>query len=378
MAIINELLSLSVVTGIVSRIAAPGDVLQRAFGVQIGGPNITPVSGRSYSYDIFDVVRDSAKGRRPGTGPAVVAPNPVGKQNQTIPRQYEKLPLTYELLHNLRALGENAGIRDTMGKKYIDKQAAEMKRRCNNFRELIMAGLLTKGLIYFRYDGDDLIPTMTSPSTGDTMDFLIPAGNKTKLDMLGAGDIIATSWDNAAAPIPTDIFQINEAFMALTGEMLAHVWLPSPVWMNVLKNTDVRNLAGSANKPFATFDTVNQAEGVNENGKRTSLLEATLAFCPWVKWHVYDGYLNDDGTLTRLLPVTQATFTIEPDGQWFRGVEGSEPVKVNPMAPVEEAFGFASWVREWDEPARYELHTLQNWLPELNRPKGIAIGLVVY
>lgn len=382
MPLLNQLQSLSVVTGIVSRVAAPGDVLQRILGVQIGGPNITQVPGRAYSYDIFDFSRDAAIGRRPGVGPSVVAPVPVAKQNQTISRQYEKLPLMYETLHNLRAIGENAGVRDTMGKRYIEKQAVEMKRRANNFRELWAAALLTKGLLYFRYDADDLIPTLTAPNGtttfGDTLDFLVPSGNKSKLDMLGGGDIIGVSWDDVAAPIPNDLFQINEAFMALTGQMLAKVILPSPVWLNVLKNTDVRNLAGSANRPFAQFEVVSEGPGTNESGVKTSLMIARLPFCPWIEWHVYDGFLNVDGTLTRLLPVTQATFMIEPDGSWLKGIEGSEPVKRNPLDPATEWFGFGSWIREWDEPARYELHSLQNFLIELNRPKGIAIGTVVY
>lgn len=375
MAILQELQSLSVVTGIVSRIAAPGNVLQKFFNMDIGNPAVEKVSGRAYSYDIFDNIRDAANGRRPGTGPAVVAPVPSGRQTQVFPRQYEKMPMTYELLHNLRSLGQNAGIRDKMGKVYIEKQAMQMKRRANNFRELMIGALLRQGTIGFQYDGsgDDLIPVFTVSGPGDTYDFLIPSGNKSTLNMTGGGAIISALWSNVGTDIPSQIFAINAAFQNLTGQTLRHIFVPTAVWMMVLQNTAVRNLAGSANKPFADFAMLPNS---NEDGQPVGLMSAQLGFCPWVQWHVYDGGLNVNGTYTQLLPINQATFTIDLDGGWIKGVEGSEPVKENPIAPAIEQFGFTSWIREWDEPARLELHSLQNFLIELNTPKGIAIGTV--
>lgn len=374
--ILRDLLAPSVVTGIISRIQAPGDVLQRHFGLNIGGSRVEQVSGRQYSYDILDYTRAVATGRRPATGPAVIAPVPVAKQNVTIPRAYEKLPLSYEMLHNIRQLGANAGQRDTMGTKYVERQFTEAKRRHNNWREIAVAALLRQGTLSFRYDApDDLTPVYTlGGSPGETIDWLIPAAHKTKLNMTGDGDIIGTTWSNAAAPIPQDIFQINAAFQQATGSMLQHAYMNSVIWNYVITNTDVRNLAGSSNKPFAEFKLTGDS---NPDGVKTGLFSARFDWCPWVEWHVYDGGLEVDGTYSKFLPDTLATFSIE-HGPWLKGIEGSEPRKTNPMSPAEEVFGLDSWIREWDEPARLELHCLQNFMIELNTPKSLAIGTVVF
>lgn len=371
--LLRDLLAPSVVTGIISRIQAPGDVLQSHFGIGIGGPNNEQVNGRQYTYDILDYSRAVATGRRPATGPAVIAEQPVARQNVTIPRAYEKLSLSYEKLHNIRQLGANAGTRDKQGAIYLEKQGMEAKRRHNNFREIMLGALLRQGKMYFRYDApDDLTPVYSAPSVGDTIDWLLPAGNLTTLNMDGSGAIIDVLWSNNASLIPTHIFKINSCFQNLTGAMLEHVYLNSVVWNYVLQNTAVRNLAGSANQPFAKFELTSN---VNADGVKTGLMSARFNWCPWIEWHVYDGGLEVDGTYTQFLPVNTATFCIG-HGPWMKGIEGSEMRKTNPMAPAEEVFGFNSWIREWDEPARVELHNLQNFFIELNTPKSLAIGTV--
>lgn len=373
--ILRDLLAPSVVTGMITRVFGGSDTLQRFWGMEIGSSQVTPVSGRQYSYDIFDHTRSVALGKRPGTAPGVVAPFPVAKQNNTFPRAYEKMPLDYEKLHNLRELGANAGVRDRIGAKYLEEQMKQLKRRQNAFREIQLVGLMQQGSVCFKYqDPDELVPCLTlGGNPGDTVDFLVPSGNKTQLNMLGSGNILDLTWTNVAARIDTHIFNINAAFQNLVGRQLEHVWLTSAMWLNVLQNTAVRNLSGSANQPYASFAVVSEQ---NVDSQQTAHFEARFNWCPWVTWHVYDGVIEIDGTVTKCLGDTKAVFTIGREGGWLKGMEGSEMRKINPIAPAEEVFGFDSWIREWDEPARIELHSLQNFAIELNTPKGLAIGTV--
>ena len=58
---------------------------------------------------------------------------------------------------------------------------------------------------------------------------------------------------------------------------------------------------------------------------------------------------------------------------------------VNVDAPVREwrkgygtERGFHAWLREWDEPARVELHTINNIVPELTVPKALAFADLVF
>lgn len=383
MAVLSDLLAPSVVTGIVSRIYAPGDILQRFFGMQIGGPNVDQVPGRAYSWDIFDNVRDAAYGRAPATGPANVAPNPVGRQTNTFPRSYEKVPVSYELLNNLRTIGKNAGQRDKMGAAYLENQARYVKTRANNFRELLLAALLTQGTISFQFAGDNWLPVFSlGANAGLTISWQVPSGNllinggfAAGLNMTGAGNIVTAAWSNASTDVIGQLVAISQAFQQLVGAPLARVMTDSTVWLYVLKNTGVQNLAGSANTGYAEYEYLG-GQDRGPDGNKVSMFRARIKALPWLEWVICDAGLNVNGTFTRFWNGRYATFMIEHDPMWLKMQEGSEPVKENPIAPAVEQFGFHSWLREWDEPARIELHALQNVIPELRIPKALAIAAV--
>jgi hypothetical protein len=72
MATLQEILSPSVVTGVISRIRTPQSRLQNFFGMQLGGANNNPIGRRYFSWDIFDKTRQVAQMRAPGTGPSRV------------------------------------------------------------------------------------------------------------------------------------------------------------------------------------------------------------------------------------------------------------------------------------------------------------------
>jgi hypothetical protein len=373
MAIDFNLLTPSVVTGLVSRLFRQGNVMQRFFGFEIGGPNVTQVSGRSHSWDIYDRTRIPAKGRAPGTGPGTRAANPVGRQVATIARAYEKVgDISYEKLNNIRVLGENAGSRDKLGIQYLENQAITVRDYHDNFREFLTWGMV-QGSCGFSISGDDWIPVLSSPDI--TIDYKMPSGNKSQLNMLGAGDIISATWATAGTDIPTHLDKINTAFMQLVGAPLAFVITDSTVWRTVLKNTQVQNQAGSVNTAYIDFE---QTEDRNSNGQLTGLRRARIKAYPWLEWIIWDGTLNINGTETGLFGGTKACFGIRPDKSFCQMVEGSEPVKESPWAPAVERFGSHFWLREWDEPARVELHGISNCLPEMRIPKGLAFGTVIF
>lgn len=385
MGILSNVLAPSVVTGIVSRIYTPQSVLQRYFGMQIGGPNVNQISGRAYAWDIFDNVRSLARGRAPATGPASVAPNPVGRQTNTFPRAYEKMALSYELIANIRTLGQNAGTRDRMGATYLDEQARIERIRHDNFREAQLGLLLNNGKFSVRFQGDDWIicPSRSGGVAGYDVDYLVPSGNKSSsIPGLApiSGNIIDASWATASTHIPKHLDQINQAFQNLVGAPLGLVLTDSTVWRYALSNTDVINMGGSANMAYAQYE---MEPLTGPDGQKVGMFVGVLKAVPWLKWLILDNGLEiDDGTgtgsapFTRWYDGTKATFMIDYDPYWMRFQEGSEPVKENPMAPAVERFGFHSWLREWDEPARIEIHTLQNCIPEMRIPKGLMIAKV--
>lgn len=377
MAVAQNLLAPSLVTGIVSRIHTPANPISKFFGGQIGGPRVKKVPGRTYSYDIMDNVRTIAKGRQPAVGPATHAPAAIGRQTQTFLRSYEKTALDYEMLHNIRTLGKNAGERDRMGGEYLERQAYQQKLRQDHFREYLFGMLVTAGAAYFKFDGEDMIPVTTlSGVTGETYDWLVPAANKTKLNMLGAGDILAATWATAGTDIPSHLDNVSMAFQQLVGLPLAYIMTDSTVWNAVLNNTKLQAQGGSVNAVFAEYTVMEEFK--DKEGQVINVFKARLKARPWITWIIVDTGLEINGTYTKWFDGTKATFMVDPTALMLQTVEGSELVKDSPSSPAVERFGFHAWLREWDEAARVELHSLQNLLIELPIPKGIALGTCIY
>lgn len=398
MAVVSDLLAPSVVTAIVSRIWAPGSALQKMMGLEIGSERNERTSGRAYSWDIFDHPRTIAIGRAPGVGPAAIPVNPVGRVSGTFPRAYEKVIVPYELLANLRTIGKNAGERDKMGAAYLEQQARYVKTRMGNFREIMLAGLLTQGSWYMQFSangGDDWFPVMTIGSNlGIQVNYQVPSGNlgnqngawSANLNPTGGGNIISAVWSNTATDIPSQLDQINQAFQNLVNAPLGVAITNSTVWRYLLKNTQIINQAGSANTPYAEYD---YEEMRNEDGTRIGVFKGRLKAIPWLEWWIYDGGLETGGlpnfgsgsptaSYGAFYPATNpiVTFLAEPWRYYLKFMEGSEPVKDSPAAPAVERFGTHAWLREWDEPASVSLHCLTNCIPQLQIPKALMIGQV--
>lgn len=378
-----SILTPSIVTKIVSRIKTPGGVFSRWFGFNVGGPNVEQVPGRVYSYDLYDNVRSVARGRLPGSPAGTTSANPIGNVQVTLARSAEKLPLTYDKVNQIRQLGGNAGTRDGMGQKYIDRQAMTLKQRQENFREFITCGAIFNGGVYgFYQNGDDLVPTLDRSGTLISVDHRIPSSNiltggsfAPGLQMGTGSDIITASWATASTDIPLQLEGVNIGFMAQVGAPLKYIFVDPITKMYILQNDKVRQLAGTAATPFATYERLPLK---NPDGSESSLETFTLKGCPNYVFigcaHRLDLATGNATTVasTQMLKDSYATFMIEPDKTWFQFIEGTEIVKENDLAAAVERTGFHAWVMEKADPARFELHTLQNVGLEINVPKGLG------
>lgn len=384
---IMSILTPSVVTKIVSTIRPPGSVLSKFFGFEIGGKNVMSVAGKTYTYDIYDHVRDVARGRIPGAASGAVALNPVGNVSITLAKSAEKIGLDYNTLLQIRTLGANAGTRDVMGRRYVENQLKTLRQRQDNFREFVTAGALCNGGVYgFFQSGDDLIPTLDTSGTFISVDHRIPSTNKlvggsfaAGLTLDSGGNLITAAWSNTSTDIVGQLLDIEAAFDGLVGSPLRKIITSNSVWKNVLANTSVRNAAGSSNTPFAQYENM----GVkNPDGTDAGVFRVVLRGLPQFEWILVNSRVRlAESSATNLvtkpvMPADYCTFMIEPDGQWFQMVEGSEIVKDNDLAPAVEREGFYSWLMEKADPARFEAHALQSVGLEINVPKGIAFARV--
>lgn len=370
---LHQLLGSVTVTRAISRIKTPLSRFQTFFGMQPGGSATTDIGGKNFGYDIFNRTRAIATGRPPGTGPASRAPQVVGHVSAAAYRAHEKMLLEEERIFRTRPLGGNWGEVDERGQRYVTRQEGHLAQLFRNNREF-MVSRMCRGSFMVKIQGESWIPVDTGGHF--TVDFQVPSGNKSQLNMLGGGDIINVSWATvASADIPMDCLQINAAFEQLHGRPLRHVWINSTLLGSVLANTALQNLAGTANRVFTSFNPsgVPGPDGIEDTG-------FTVVFegLPWVTWHVYDGGLDVDGTFTKFIPDTAAIFLPDPSPDWAEFYNGSEVVAENVMSAGDVRYGLSAWTTRVIDPAGFELKSLDIGLPVLYIPNCIAYGTVVF
>ncbi len=394
---LNDLLAPQVIIDVVSRIREGQGRLGRWLGFQpnrydpdnvaLSGPNTVAGNVRNVSFRLFDYSRTIAKARAPGTGPATVAPNPVGSVNVECARFHIKIPLSYEQLGNLSpVVGPNSQI-DPGGQDYLTRQETFIAWNFNNAVELMSTGMMQDNL-WFQQSGDNWNPVIGDPGSGVRFQvpFQIPSGNKSQLNMLGSGNIITVTWSNSGAPIIKNLMAIKAAFAQLTGYALTDIWINSLTWYNVVTNTEVRNTAGSSNTPFAEYDM--QPE-MGFDGLPSGGYQAILRGDPTVTWHITDEVLatgtdvdpvhnqtGSTGTIVKMVPDNMAFFCTKPSSMWTRMYHGAEYVVENPGMPGALRKGYYFWKEYVTQPSAVDLIGLLNCVPLLYIPTIIAPATV--
>lgn len=374
-----DLLRPNPINKVKSRLEVTDTVLQNMFGAGLpaweGEPenpnasNVTQGRGRQFAYDVFNKTRRVATARAPGQTSGTVAPQKVGTVTGVYPRSAERMELLYEKIHNLRPIGGPAGEIDAAGQNYIKKQAKSLKQAHANWREFQIAAMF-RGSYTYTVVGDDMYHDFSGGSI--TIPYGIPAGNLGQLDMLGAGNIINTSWANPAADILGDLAQIETAFQWLHGRPLKSVVVNSVVMSYVLDNTGIKNRSGSSNTPYEEYKVA--------DGGRDNNLFIRLKAKPELKWYVVNEVLDVGATptTTKLIADTQATFLPDINDEWFEYEEGSEIVVEKWSGTTVERHGSYFWANPIDDPAGYELRAVSNGFPILYVPAAIATGTVVF
>lgn len=358
------------ITRVISQIRTPRSKFSNFYGLGIGGPNVQSPGGPEIGWDTFNESRQMARGRPVGMGPGTARLNPTGHVSATVYRSHEKSKILQSRLFRTRQLGTSGfqgATLDSRGQSHLTQQEKALGQRFKNSREF-MAAKMFQGGFDIKSQGEDWLPV--SSGSGDIpIDFQIPAGNKTQLDMLGAGDIISLTWANAAALVMDDLIDINAAFENLHGWPLQHVWLNSVTFKPLTSNTQLTTAAGTANVFFDRF--INEEAGFPD-------LQVVFKAIPWVVFHIYDAVLEEVDTKTKIIPDNTAIFTPSPDAEWLEWQEGSEIVAENRQDMGTERFGFWSWMERITQPAAWELIGVDNGLPALYVPTAVAFGTVIF
>lgn len=386
-ASMDQMLGVTFTTGAISRVAAASSVITRKFGMTGGAPGeggvrgnrVRTVGHRRGGYDIFNDTRAVGRSTAPGAPAAVSTRQATGRVNYEIPRMHDSLTLSAEELHNRRIIGGSSSAYDEGGKDYIARQQRFLGQKAGNFRTMLIGGMV-RGATYAHQRNTDVYYDYTSTSALWTIDYQIPSGNKTQLNMLGAGNIIDVSWANPGANIPSHILQINAAFTQLVGSRCDLIMVNSVMWNNIINNDYVIQNAGSSHAAYIEYK---RGDDTTENGKPNTTFEGRIAAVPWVTFIVTDEGLELENsgnttTYTKFLPDTAAWFGPNPSADYFEMLEGGEPISEGPNMAQSIKNGLDAWTyRSWN-PTATQMFVLDNALPALYVPAATAFGTTVF
>lgn len=380
MTALQTLLAPQVLTRVVSQVAATSDWLTNLFGVQPGGANVLNQGhGREGSFHIFDHVRRVGQGRAPGTSAARRAPQIMGKTMFTYPRMHDSISLNAEVLHNLGQI-TNPAQRDVAGKDMVKRQTAVLGELAANWRKAMMVGMLRDSL-YLNIVGDNEYIQFSDPgATGFQIPFRMPAANKSRLNMLGAGNIINATWASDSTDIPNHLGLINAAFQRLNGGHLGAIICPWNVFNAVIQNAFVQATHGTSNPPFVSLES-DQEPTLAKTMRNVH--RARLNVLPNVTWYITNevievGALGSE-SLEQIVPDNYALFIgFEPGDDVITCYEGSEPIAEYDGGPMDVKTGLASWSVSRSNPTCTEIYVLDNALTVNHIPTSVAYGECIF
>lgn len=366
-AVISQFLEPKIVAERISRYRLRNRGLQTILGMQPGGANAGRIApSRTFNVDVYSDTNRVAPATRPEQRSVSLSRIPVGGYTVTVPHTSLNVSCGLERLNNQRPIGGPVSTIDELGRQYLSSQEQSLTQQLANIREFQCAAML-RGSYTYTQSGDALFHDFSGGSV--TVDFQIPSGNKSQLNMLGGGDIVGTTWSNASTDIPTDISQINAAFQELTGTPLSDMIITSVMWENIKNNTAVKAQAGTSNPPFMDL-------GMDPV---TGLIKTRIACHPWLNIWIYDQTLavGSSYTATKLIADTAAVFIANFDGN-FAYYDYASPVVERPGAMPTNVLGDYQWAYYEHDPASVVLRAKGDGIPALHVPKSIAYGTVVF
>lgn len=377
MASIQDILRPITLTKVISQIAATNDALLTWIGMQPGGRNeVNEGHGRQGSFRIYNHSRKVAQGRAPGTAAGRSARNPIGQVPFVYPRLHDSRALLAEELHNFSRI-EDPRLRDEAGATFIKKQTQTLGEEGANWRTAMVVGMLRDSL-YIVPDGDTWYWSYTNPGNGIRINFQMPAGNKTQLNMLGTGNIIDASWATGSTNIPLHINRIQAAQAQLNGGQITDIIVSGIVWTYIIENDFIQGLAGSSNQPF----TEDRELGTGPDGRKLTERVGRVPAIPGVTFHITDAGLELGApgatTFTKHIEDTGAVFMQDPSYGDYSMYLGSEPIAERDGGPKTVKTGFSAWSNETANPTTTNLFVLDNALAVNHIPNSIAYGTVVF
>jgi hypothetical protein len=380
----DQMLRTPYVTGVVSRVKPAGRAFQQFYSMSpTDSPSEQPMAPgqRHLVYDIFDNTRTNAQLRAPMVGPAHISAKPIGQSHATAVRMYEAIQFPYEKVYGTRDLGGQYGTMNATGKSWVARQQMFAANRMTNAVEFMVSRMFRGGFSVTMSGDQATFGEYSASGYTFNVEYNIPAGNKTDI-----GGIIDVAWSNAASKIINHMLEINKYSQLLTGYEIKHCWINSTTFKNMIANTQLNTVRGTAMRVFEEY----KAALVETNGEARNIgFQVVFPAMPQFIWHIYDGTSvvssqTDPATHTTsnnslYIPDNICIMTPEPEpGGWYGHATCSEVIKENDISPPTIKTGLEAWSYPMNDPPGEEMRMLLNYVPLLYVPKSVFYATVIF
>ena len=336
--------------------AAPSPMLQ------FFGANPKSVFGDTIEVTIIPAERTPAPTNSPGHVARPLQTKGVRKRYYTPIHAFNKISIPQQAMLYLEMV-DRPDVQN-LGREELNRQMEYFKLRHSILREVALSKALFGGVIYRDTDGN----VSETDQGGPTIDLGVSSSHKTTL-----GGIIGTAWDNAAAPILTDLDDIKLQSQVEGKPEPKHIWCNSVVKRWLRDNTEAKAYFQNAGLTPTNVDKILQGDVFPDLGG--------------FMWHFYDAtYVDSGGTSRYLCPQTMVTITPEV-GPWFRAFNGSfripntEGVLSGDTADAAASngrvvYGDYLYLRERDDPATLMMYGGTTFLYAFSDPDAIWMPTV--
>lgn len=320
---------------------------------------VNPETALADTWEFFyDPADDQAAPlNHPGAEARIVQIGDGQERRMSLFTVFNKTHFADDVMHALREHGSRT--LQQKGRSEISRIMGKFVERHRTLKELIIARVLTDGVVY--YDGQGRVLSSSSGAAG-TADFGVPAGNKGTIGgLIGESEL----FDNPSADIPEILSAIDESAEA------ASVPIPTDVWVH------------RSNIPGLTNNLKYQTWAVRNPAHADAVLNGGIVENLWGKtWH-FVGHRYDDpitGSSTPYIPTTKAILTPPPNSNVFRAVNGVTNVPSDigisssweeALNSVQEMVGQYAYAKLVDDPIKLIAYVGDKFLFALNEPQAI-------
>lgn len=293
----------------------------------------------------------------------------LGSSDVKLIHSFEELAIDALTMGRLR---DHNSYEQDKGRKEVARQISQFVINHENLRKACTQLVLANGQLNFDGDGN-LLPS--SSGQVEQVNFQIPAGNQSQLNVFGAGNILDTGWQLNTTDIPKHIRLIKRASVQLTGKRMRYALYGI-------------NVPSYINENDFTLDYLARNPPRNEQILDTADMPSDLFGLTWIP--MAEGFWTDqNGTIQKTWGDDNVTFCPDPAeeglGEWWTIMQGSYDVPSSINIAGDGIAAFDNLVRKYGRfaygqvsanPPTVMVYNGDTMMPVIKNPKAVFQAVV--